>query len=91
MVNDAEAATVRTMFQRFLRPSSMTKLTVALRSEGMRTKGGNRRGYSWTACCGGFRWDGGNSGRHFSAEANCAHQQKSTALRSRSLKHRPQH
>ena len=40
VVNEAEAATVRTIFQRFLRVGSMTKLTVALRSEGMRTKGG---------------------------------------------------
>ena len=40
VVNDAEAATVRMIFQRFLRVGSMTKLTVALRSEGMRTKGG---------------------------------------------------
>ena len=40
VVNDAEAATVRAIFQRFLRIGSMTKLTVALRSEGMRTKGG---------------------------------------------------
>ena len=40
VVNEAEAATVRTIFQQFLRIGSMTKLTVALRSEGMRTKGG---------------------------------------------------
>ena len=40
VVNEAEAATVRMIFQRFLRVGSMTKLTVALRSEGMRTKGG---------------------------------------------------
>ena len=40
VVNGAEAATVRSIFQRFLRVGSMTKLTVALRSEGMRTKGG---------------------------------------------------
>ena len=40
VVNDAEAATVRMIFQRFLRIGSMTKLTAALRSEGMRTKGG---------------------------------------------------
>jgi site-specific DNA recombinase len=40
VVNEAEAATVRTFFQRFLRIGSMTKLTVAFRSEGMRTKGG---------------------------------------------------
>jgi site-specific DNA recombinase len=40
VVNEAEAAVVRTIFQRFLRIGSMTKLTVALRSEGVRTKGG---------------------------------------------------
>ena len=40
VVNDAEAATVRMIFQRFLRVGSMTKLFLALRSEGMRTKGG---------------------------------------------------
>jgi site-specific DNA recombinase len=40
VVNEAEAATVRTIFQRVLRIGSMIKLTVALRSEGMRTKGG---------------------------------------------------
>jgi DNA invertase Pin-like site-specific DNA recombinase len=40
VVNEAEAATVRTLFQRFLRLGSMTKLVVALRSEGMTTKGG---------------------------------------------------
>jgi site-specific DNA recombinase len=40
VVNEAEAATLRMIFQRFLRIGSMTKLTVALRSEGMRTKGG---------------------------------------------------
>ena len=40
VVNEAEAATVRAIFQRFLRIGSMTKLTVVLRSEGMRTKGG---------------------------------------------------
>ena len=40
VVNEAEAATVRALFQRFLRVGSMTKLIVALRSEGMRTKGG---------------------------------------------------
>jgi site-specific DNA recombinase len=39
VVNEAEAATVRMIFQRFLRIGSMTKLTVALRSEGIRTKG----------------------------------------------------
>ena len=40
MVNEAEAANVRALFQRFLSVGSMTKLVVALRSEGMRTKGG---------------------------------------------------
>jgi site-specific DNA recombinase len=40
VVNEADAATVVMIFQRFLRTGSMTKLTVALRSEGMRTKGG---------------------------------------------------
>ena len=40
VVNDAEAATVRMIFQRFLRVGSMTKLFLALRSECMRTKGG---------------------------------------------------
>jgi DNA invertase Pin-like site-specific DNA recombinase len=40
VVNEAEAATVQMIFQRFLRVGSMTKLTVALRSEGVRTKGG---------------------------------------------------
>ena len=40
VVNDAEAATVRALFQRFIRCGSMTKLVVALRSEGMTTKGG---------------------------------------------------
>src|SRR4051794_9971093 len=40
LVNDAEAAGVRKLFQRFLRVGSMTKMVVALRSEGMRTKGG---------------------------------------------------
>ena len=40
VVNEAEATTVRMIFQRFLRVGSMTKLTVALRSEGMQTKGG---------------------------------------------------
>ena len=40
VVNEAEAATMRMLFQRFLRVGSMTKLTVAFRSEGMRTKGG---------------------------------------------------
>lgn len=40
VVNETEAATVRMIFQRFLRVGSMTKLTAALRSEGMRTKGG---------------------------------------------------
>ena len=40
VVNEAEAAIVQMIFQRFLRIGSMTRLTVALRSEGMRTKGG---------------------------------------------------
>jgi DNA invertase Pin-like site-specific DNA recombinase len=40
VVNEAEAATVRSLFQRFLRVGSATKLVVALRSEGMTTKGG---------------------------------------------------
>jgi DNA invertase Pin-like site-specific DNA recombinase len=40
VVNETEAATVRALFQRFLRVGSMTKLVVALRSEGMATKGG---------------------------------------------------
>ncbi len=40
VVNKAEAATVRMLFQRFARVGSMTKLVVALRSEGMTTKGG---------------------------------------------------
>jgi DNA invertase Pin-like site-specific DNA recombinase len=40
VVNEAEAATVWTIFLRFLRVGSMTRLTVALRSEGMRTKSG---------------------------------------------------
>jgi hypothetical protein len=40
LVNEAEAATVRSLFQRFLRVGSMTKLVVTLRSEGMTTKGG---------------------------------------------------
>jgi hypothetical protein len=40
LVNDAEAVSVRKLFQRFLRVASMTKLVVALRSEGMTTKGG---------------------------------------------------
>lgn len=40
VTNAAEAATVRMIFQHFLRVGSTTKLTVALRSEGMRTKGG---------------------------------------------------
>ena len=40
VVNEAEAATVQTIFQRFLRVGSMTKLTLALLSESMRTKGG---------------------------------------------------
>jgi site-specific DNA recombinase len=40
IINEAEAATVRALFQRFIRCGSMTKLVVALRSEGMSTKGG---------------------------------------------------
>src|SRR4051794_9897367 len=40
LVNDPEAASVRALFQRFLRVGSMTKLVVALRSEGLTTKGG---------------------------------------------------
>ena len=40
LVNESEAASVRTLFERFLRVGSMTKLVVALRSEGMITKGG---------------------------------------------------
>jgi DNA invertase Pin-like site-specific DNA recombinase len=40
LVNPPEAASVRALFQRFLRVGSMTKLVVALRSEGMTTKGG---------------------------------------------------
>ena len=40
IVNDAEAATVRLFFQRFLRIASMTNLVMALRSEGVATKGG---------------------------------------------------
>jgi DNA invertase Pin-like site-specific DNA recombinase len=40
VVNEAEAATVRMLFQRFLRVGSMTKLVVALRAEGRTTKGG---------------------------------------------------
>jgi DNA invertase Pin-like site-specific DNA recombinase len=40
LVNEAEAAVVRSLFQRFLRVGSATKLVVALRSEGMTTKGG---------------------------------------------------
>jgi site-specific DNA recombinase len=40
VVNEAQAATVRELFQRFMRTGSMTKLVVALRSEGMTTKGG---------------------------------------------------
>jgi site-specific DNA recombinase len=40
VANEVEAATVRMLFQRFLRVGSMTKLVVALRSEGMTTKGG---------------------------------------------------
>src|SRR5262249_41654202 len=40
LVNEAEAEIVRALFQRFLRVGSMNKLVVALRSEGMTTKGG---------------------------------------------------
>jgi DNA invertase Pin-like site-specific DNA recombinase len=40
VVSETEAATVRMIFHRFLRVGSMTKLTAALRSEGMRTRGG---------------------------------------------------
>ena len=40
IINEAEAATVLALFQRFLRVGSMTKVVVALRSEGMTTKGG---------------------------------------------------
>src|SRR4051812_30512120 len=40
LLNDGEAASVRKLFHRFLRVGSMTKLVVALRSEGMTTKGG---------------------------------------------------
>jgi site-specific DNA recombinase len=40
LINDAEAATVRQLFQQFLRVGSVTKMVVALRSEGMTTKGG---------------------------------------------------
>jgi DNA invertase Pin-like site-specific DNA recombinase len=40
VVNADEAATVRALFQRFIRCGSMTKLVVALRSEGVMTKGG---------------------------------------------------
>jgi site-specific DNA recombinase len=39
-INEAEAATVQALFQRFIRCGSMTKLVVALRVEGMTTKGG---------------------------------------------------
>jgi site-specific DNA recombinase len=38
VINEAEAATVRALFQRFIRCGSMTKLVAAFRSEGM-TKG----------------------------------------------------
>ena len=41
VVNKSEAAVVRGLFQRFVRIGSATKLTVALRSEGMTTKNGN--------------------------------------------------
>src|SRR5262245_57800164 len=40
LVNEVEAATVRGLFQRFLRVGSMTKLVGAPRSESMTTKGG---------------------------------------------------
>lgn len=40
LINEAEAAAVRMIFQRFLRIGSATKLVVALGSEGMTTKGG---------------------------------------------------
>ncbi|MTW18318.1 recombinase family protein [Rhodoplanes serenus] len=40
VVNHPEASIVQAIFQRFLRVGSITKLTVALRSESMRTKGG---------------------------------------------------
>ena len=40
LINEAEAATVRMIFQRFLGIGSATKLVVALGSEGMTTKGG---------------------------------------------------
>ena len=40
VIKEAEASTVRSLFQRFIRCGSMTKLVVALRSEGMTTKGG---------------------------------------------------
>jgi site-specific DNA recombinase len=40
VINEAEAAMVRALFQRFIRCGSMTKLVVALRSEGTTTKGG---------------------------------------------------
>src|SRR5262245_30516724 len=40
VISEAESATVRALFQRFIRCGSMTKLVVALRSEGMTTKGG---------------------------------------------------
>jgi site-specific DNA recombinase len=47
IINEAEAATVRALFQRFIRCGSMTKLVAALRSEGMTTKGGKQvdKGY----------------------------------------------
>jgi hypothetical protein len=47
VINEAEAATVRALFQRFIRCGSMTKLVIALRSEGMTTKGGKQvdKGY----------------------------------------------
>jgi DNA invertase Pin-like site-specific DNA recombinase len=40
LVNEAEAATVQALFQRFIRCGSMTKLVAALRLEGVTTKGG---------------------------------------------------
>jgi DNA invertase Pin-like site-specific DNA recombinase len=40
VINEAEAAAVRMLFHRFLRLGSMIKLVVALRSEGVTTKGG---------------------------------------------------
>ncbi len=56
LVNESEAATVRSIFQRFLRVGSMTKLTLSLRSEGMRTKGGKPvdKGYLYRSSTIGF-------------------------------------